>query len=238
MKRLCTICARGGSKGVPGKNIRPLLGKSLIQYSIDCARDTGLFELIAVSSDADDILAAAKQAGADILIKRPAELATDQAGKHPAILHAVQETEKQTGQIFSTLVDLDATAPLRVAEDVVKAVALLEQTGASSVMTGSPAHRSPYFNLMELQPSGSVSLSKPSQVVRRQDAPACFDMNASIYVWQRNAFFKEPKNFYPDTRLLVMPRERSLDIDSEMDFTLVELYMKEKWYLKGTSYAP
>lgn len=89
MKRLCTICARGGSKGVNKKNIRPLMGKPLIAYSLEQARASGLFDLIAVSSDAQEILDAARNHGADLLIERPAELASDTAAKLPAIRHAV-----------------------------------------------------------------------------------------------------------------------------------------------------
>ncbi len=129
----------------------------------------------------------------------------------------------RTGERFDVLVDLDATAPLRLSSDIVGAVALLEHSGASSVITGAPARRSPYFNLVELTADGRVQLCKTSsrEVTRRQDAPVCFDMNASIYVWRREAFLDSPAVFYADTRLFEMPEERSLDIDSELDFELV-----------------
>lgn len=230
MTRLCTICARGGSKGVPGKNIRPLAGLPLIAHSIRQARDSGLFAAIAVSSDATAILAAAAEAGADLMIERPAELASDTAGKLPAIRHCVAEAERRLDRRFDILVDLDATSPLRLPEDIRGAVALLEDSGAASVITGSPARRSPYFNLVEERPDGSVGLSKPppAEVLRRQDAPACFDMNASIYVWRRDVFLAGPRVFYPDTRLFVMPEERSHDIDSELDFAIVEMLLARR----------
>src|ERR1700704_6139778 len=114
MKRLCTICARGGSKGVKGKNLRPLLGRPLIAHSLEQARSCGLFELIAVSSDASEILEVARAFGADLLIQRPDELASDTAAKIPAIRHAVLEAESRSAQHFDTLVDLDATSPLRI----------------------------------------------------------------------------------------------------------------------------
>jgi CMP-N,N'-diacetyllegionaminic acid synthase len=227
MKRLCTICARGGSKGVKGKNIRQLLGKPLIAYSIEQARATDLFDLLAVSSDSDEILAVARQWGCDFLIKRPDELATDQAAKLPVIRHCVAEVERLAGLTFDTLVDLDATSPLRMPEDIANAVKLLEESDASNVMTAMPARRSPYFNLVELDANGIVHLSKPLQpaVFRRQDAPQCFDMNASIYVWRRPVLFEAGTLFNPDTRLYVMPEERSIDIDSELDFQFVEFLM-------------
>lgn len=223
MKRLCTICARGGSKGVPGKNIRPLAGKPLIAHSIDQAKATGLFALVAVSSDAPDILATATAWGADLVIPRPPEMATDTAGKLPAIRHAMLEVERLQGETYDILVDLDATSPLRLPEDIVAAVALLEESGANNVVTAAPAHRSPYFNLVELDEREVVRLSKPlpQKILRRQDAPRCFDMNASIYVWRREPFLTTPFVFDDTTRLYEMPRTRSLDIDEEMDFALV-----------------
>lgn len=227
MKRICTICARGGSKGVKGKNIRPLLGKPLIAYSIEQAKQSGLFDVIAVSSDSELILETAKTFGADYLIKRPDELATDQAAKLPVIKHCVAEVEQQKGCTFDTIVDLDATSPLRSVEDIQSAVALLEENRVGNVITAMPSRRSPYFNLVELNENGVVELSKPlkTPIVRRQDAPKCYDMNASIYVWKHQTLFDSKSLFNADTRLYVMPEERSVDIDSELDFKVVELLM-------------
>jgi len=230
MIRLCTICARGGSKGVPGKNIRLLAGKPLIAHSIDQARQSGLFERIAVSSDSEAILKAAHDAGADDLIERPAELASDSAGKVPAIHHALTTVEARRSIVFDLLVDLDATSPLRDADDIVGAVALQHEADVKSVITGSRSHRSPYFNLVERTADGSVRLAKslPSGVLRRQDAPATFDMNASVYVWKADVFRSDPKVFYDDTRLFEMPAERSHDIDSLLDFDIVEFLWQRR----------
>jgi len=227
MTRICTICARGGSKGVPGKNIRLIAGKPLIAWTVEQARACGLFDLIAVSSDSADILAAAMAAGAGLAVQRPPEMATDTAGKIPAIAHALRAAEAHLGRQADVFVDLDATSPLRDVTDILGAVALLETTGATNVITGAPARRSPYFNLVERQADGTVGLSKPlpGAVLRRQDAPECFDMNASIYVWQRDAFAADPRVFYPDTQLFEMPEDRSVDIDSPIDLALVELLL-------------
>ena len=229
MRRLCTICARGGSKGVENKNIRPLLGRPLIVHSIDQAKASGLFEALAVSSDSPAILEAAAAAGVDLLIERPEHMATDSAPKIPVIRHCVEEVERRVGHAFDVLVDIDATAPLRQPEDIQGAVALLEDSGVTNVITGAPARRSPYFNLVERDDDGFVRLAKPppSPITRRQDAPACFDMNASIYVWRRDAFMRQPSLFYPDTMLFEMPEERSIDVDSALDFKIVELLMRE-----------
>jgi len=225
MKRLCTLCARGGSKGVPGKNLRRLGSKPLIQHTIEQASSCGLFETLAVSSDSEAILEVAGNSGVEHLIRRPSELADDHASKADAIRHCVAAVEESLGQRFEVLVDLDATSPLRLPEDIRGAVSLLEKNGVSNVITGAPARRSPYFNLVERRGDGRVRLAKSpeSVVVRRQDVPACFDMNASVYVWQRDVFMAEPAVFYPDTLLYEMPEERSVDIDSELDFAIVEL---------------
>ena len=224
MIRLCTILARGGSKGVPGKNIRPLLGKPLITHSIEQAQASGLFDHIAVSSDDQAILAAAGAAGVDHLIERPAELATDKAAKLPAIMHCVEMVEKQVGTTFDVIVDLQPTSPLRLPNDIVGAVSLLEERAADNVITGSPAKCSPYFNLVEERGDGSVGLSKPTDppIVRRQDAPLTFDMNGSIYVWRRAALVGDTGLFLSKTFLFEMPEERSADIDTELDFQFVE----------------
>jgi CMP-N,N'-diacetyllegionaminic acid synthase len=229
LRRLCTICARGGSKGLPNKNLKLLGGRPMIAWTILQAKAAGIFERVVVSSDAKAILDAATQAGADAAIERPADLATDTADKAPAIRHAVLEAEHLFGSTFDVVTDLDATAPLRLPQDIVGAVDLLVTSGATNVITGAPAHRSPYFNLVERAANGTVRLAKvPDRpIARRQDAPACFDMNASIYVWRRNDFVADPRVFYPDTMLYEMPTERSRDVDDELDFTIVEILFEK-----------
>ena len=223
MKILCTICARAGSKGVANKNLRLINGKPLIVYSIEQAIATKLFSQIVVSSDSKEIREVALANGATFCVDRPAEMATDTAPKLPAIKHCVKNAEKKFGQ-FEIIVDLDATAPLREPRDIISALELLKSAQADNVITGTPAHRSPYFNLVEIDVDGIVNLSKPPATVveRRQDSPQCFDMNASIYVWRRQALFANENLFTGNTRLFVMPRERSLDIDSQADFEMVE----------------
>ncbi|RQH05116.1 acylneuraminate cytidylyltransferase family protein [Bradyrhizobium sp. RP6] len=230
MSLVCTICARGGSKGVVGKNARDLLGRPVLAWSIAQARETGLFDAIAFSSDSDGLLDAALKAGADIAVRRPDEMATDTAPKLPAIRHCLEQAIAQIGTTPEIFVDLDVTSPLRLPSDIAGAVALLRESGARNVITGAPARRSPYFNLVEQRTDGSVGLSKSADppVTRRQDAPRCFDMNASIYVWRVASFLEQPAVFYPDTRLFEMPEERSIDIDSDLDFALVELLLRQR----------
>jgi N-acylneuraminate cytidylyltransferase/CMP-N,N'-diacetyllegionaminic acid synthase len=234
MKRLAVICARGGSKGVTGKNLRELAGKPLIAYTIGQAKESGLFATVAVSSDSDAILDTAREWGADITIKRPADLASDTAPKVSAIRHCALAAESETGITYDVIVDLDATAPLRNLDDIQGAIGLLEKSDANSVITGMPARRSPYFNLVELDDRGRVHLSKPPEtpIVRRQDSPECFDLNASILAWERASLFSDGDFVLSgDTLLYVMPEERSIDIDTETDFRFVEFMMS----LPGTS---
>jgi len=228
MKVLCTICARAGSKGVANKNLRLINGLPLIAYSLQQAVESKLFAQIAVSSDSAKIRETALAHGATFVIDRPAHMASDTAPKVPAIRHCAETSEKEFGK-FDIVVDLDATAPLRIVADIVGALDLLIATDADNIITGTPAHRSPYFNLVETDSNGIVHLSKPllESVSRRQDSPECFDMNASIYVWKRDALLKNQGLFAPSTRLFVMPRARSFDIDDQADFEMVEWMMSK-----------
>ena len=231
MKRLATICARGGSKGVADKNIRPLGGRPLIAHTIVQAREAGLFTCVAVSSDSHRILDCGKEWGADLVIKRPADLADDFAPKLPAIRHCATVAEERTGHVFDTIIDLAVTSPLRTTEDIAGAVEMLERDGVANIVSATPARQSPYYNIVEIDETGRVSHSKspPTPLVRRQDAPPCFDLNGAVYVWTRHALFAaDDRVLGPETRLFVMPAERSLDIDTELDFQLAELLMARR----------
>lgn len=227
---LCTICARGGSKGVPNKNARIVGGRPLLAHTVLQARDSGLFDAIAFSSDSAQYRDLAVAAGADLPVERPDELASDVAGKIPVIRHCVESAERALGWRADIVVDLDCTSPLRLPADIRAAVALLREAGAGNVVTAAPARRSPYFNLIERAPDGRIDLSKrpATPILRRQDAPECYDMNASIYVWTREALFGRNGLFHVDTALYVMPEERSIDIDSELDFEIVSLLLERR----------
>ena len=228
MHRLCTICARGGSVGVKNKNIRPILGVPLVAHSIIQARRAGIFAAIALSSDSADILALGKDYGVDYLVRRPDEMAGNRAPKVPAIRHCVQEVERQYGERFDIVVDLDATSPLRTVDDIKAAVDLLEVRGAPNLITACPSRRSPYFNLIERDADGRLRTAKQLErtVTDRQSVPATYDMNASIYVWRRDVLMHEDDIFLPDTQLYEMPEERSIDIDTPLDFEIVSFLMQ------------
>ena len=221
---LCSICARGGSKGVPNKNISLINGKPLIAYSILQAKDSGLFSNIVVSSDSEEILAVAKKYGADTLVKRPNDLASDTAPKLPSIKHCLEESMRINQKKYDYVIDLDSTSPLRTANDIINVVTMLfAQLNTQNVITGTPSRRSPYFNMVEVDQDGIPRVSKKltSDITRRQDAPQCFDMNASIYAWKRDALLLNESIFTDRTKLYVMPEERSIDIDTPLDLEIV-----------------
>ena len=227
MSTITTICARGGSTGVPGKNIRPLFGKPLIVYTIEQALACPGIDAVYVSTDNEDIADIARRGGAQVPFLRPAELATATAPKIPVIQHLVEHVER-SGVHVDRIVDLDPTSPLREISDIQACLDMLDvQTDV--VITGYEAEKNPYFNMVEPGMDGRVALVKQSekQITSRQQAPKVYAMNASIYVWHRHTL---EKGLWGDgcTRLYVMPRERSIDIDTLLDFKLVELLMLEK----------
>lgn len=231
MRRICSICARGGSKGVLNKNIRIIMNKPLIAHTILQAKETDCFDAIVVSSDSQEILDISKQWGVDYTVQRPGNMASDHAAKFPVIQHCISTIEDSTSTKYETIVDLDATSPLRNIDDIKKSIAMLESNEKSfNLITGTPSRRSPYFNLVELNQNGFVERSKDLEnpIYRRQDSPKCFDMNASIYIWKREAFFNNKSILTNNTSLFVMPEERSIDIDSELDFEIVKFLMSKK----------
>ena len=227
---LCTICARGGSKGVKNKNIKKLSGKPLIAYTIEQAQASGLFDHIVISTDSDDIAKVAKKYGAEVFFQRSAEMASDTAGKLDVIKDAFIRSETYYNKQYDYLIDLDATAPLRSIDDIKDSFTQFLKDDNDNLITAMPSRRSPYFNLVEVTNNGKVSLSKKldSSIVRRQDAPKSYDMNASIYIWKRDTILNENTLFLEKTGLYVMPEERSIDIDTELDFEFVEFLMRKK----------
>ena len=226
MSLIITICARGGSQGVPQKNIRILCGKPLIVHTIEQALSIEGVQGVYVSTDDAAIAEIARRAGAQIPFIRPAELATSDAGKVPVIQHMVQFLE-HSGLTISRILDLDPTSPLRTVSDIQACLQLLDES-TDVVITGYESDKNPYFNMVEQKSGGYFErvCPPPSEVVTRQSAPKVFAMNASIYAWQRKSLSTSLWSS-PRIRLHVMPRERSVDIDHEVDFEIVEMLMKK-----------
>lgn len=216
-RTIATICARGGSKGLPGKNIRPFAGKPLIAHTIEQALACPDIDQVYVSTDDADIAAAARAAGATVPYPRPAELATDEAGKLPVIEHLAGWLEAR-GEPVRRIVDLQPTSPLRDSSDI--AAALATRPDAQLVVSVCEAGDNPYFNLVEPDARGFVRLSKGDGAARRQEVPPVYALNGSIYVWQRAALAHAAVHgmWSVDIAAYVMPRWKSADIDTLEDF--------------------
>jgi CMP-N,N'-diacetyllegionaminic acid synthase len=228
---LLTICARGGSKGVPGKNIKPINGLPLIAYSIRTAQAFAKKHTckIALSTDSDEIIKTAAQFGLHTEYKRPDELATDTAGKIGVIKH-VKEYEDQLADVpFDYVIDLDITSPLRTVEDIENALKLLQSnTEAHNIFSVSPANRNPYFNMVEDDGKGFVKLIKDgSQFKSRQEAPKVYDMNASFYIFRPSFFDHHFAISITDKSLAYVVPHSCFDIDHPIDFTILELMLRE-----------
>ena len=225
---IATICARGGSKGLPGKNIRLFAGKPLIVYTIEQALACPLLDAVFVSTDDAAIAHIAHAAGATVPYLRPAELASDTAAKLPAIEHLVQHLE-HGGQRIARIVDLQPTSPLREAQDIT--LALNACPDMPLTVSVRPAQDNPYFNMVERGADGRMTLCKGHGNSRRQDSPAVYALNGSMYVWQRAALAQAAVQGLWRVELGVyeMPLWKSVDIDDLDDFEYAEwLHHKHK----------
>lgn len=229
MNILCVIGARGNSKGLPGKNIRPLLGKPLIGWSIEHARACPEISRVIVSTDNPDVARVAREFGAEVPFIRPAELATDAIGKWEVWQHALHFVDQELKWPVDLFVDLDCTSPLRETSDISNAIQQMLHEDADCVFSICEARKNPYFNLVEYEGEYlRISKKLPYLVVCRQDTPKVYEHVASIYVL-RPDYVRTGKGLL-DGRALgyLMPPERSLDVDSEFDFELIEYLMRKK----------
>ncbi len=225
---IATICARGGSKGLPGKNLRELQGLPLIAHSILQAQACGAVAAVYVSTDDASIAQIARDAGARVPFLRPAALASDEAPKLPALEHLVDWVEQHEGPV-QTVVDLQPTSPLRVPGDI--DAAIRADRDAPLVVSVCESRDNPYFNLVERDQNGHVTLSKGLGSGRRQDVPEVYALNGSIYVWQRAALRSAAQQgLWSVSRigLYVMPRSRSVDIDDLEDFEYAQWLLQRQ----------
>lgn len=228
---LGTICCRGGSKGVKGKNIRPLKGKPLIAYTVEAALASGLLNDVIVSTDSELIADAARQAGIKTIIERPADLASDTASKWPVFIHALEAYEQLTGTPVDYMVDMDVTVPLKTSEDIDGAIqAALNDTETDVVITGYEPERNPYFNMMEVRDDGFAEIVKKSTkpIVRRQDAPAVYSLTPAAYVVKKETLYTVEHWSQAKCKIYPIPRERAIDIDTEIDFEIVEFLINRQ----------
>lgn len=225
---LVTLCGRGGSKGVPGKNIRSFLGGPLLTYSLfDALRAfegaCDMEKTVVVDSDASQILAVARSCLPGVFChRRPPELGGDRVSKVAVLQTLLADVERDQGP-FDIVVDLDITSPLRTASDVERVACRLLAGERDLVFSVVKARRNPYFNMVE-RDGGRVRLCKPSKYVCRQEAPEVFEMNASIYAYRAEALRRPLGHFFElDVDVVEMIDYGVLDIDGEEDFHLMEL---------------
>jgi CMP-N,N'-diacetyllegionaminic acid synthase len=230
------IGARGGSKGVPGKNFKNLHGKPLIDWSLDQLFACEKMDHVVVSSDDPAIYAHGLQRGGLDIGIRPNHLANDTAGKWGVWQHALGEVEKITGPV-TTFIDLDCTSPLRLQEDLDGALALYTTELPDMVMSCCESRKNPYFNILELDAAGSLHVSKPlpGGVVARQQAPKVLDHVGLVYVLKPDYLRTATSLFEGRVIPYEVPGERSLDVDSTIDWEIIEFLMSRqiKAGLKG-----
>ncbi len=233
-KILCIICARGGSKGIPGKNKAIVAGKPLIAYTVRSAKECDYFDGIIVSTDDKEIMKIASDYGISAPFKRPEHLSKDDASKIDVIRHAVEWAENNWHKKYDIIVDLSVVSPLRTFEDIKNSIGLLVNKNADNLFSVSPPYRNPYYNMIELF-DVKIKLIKhpPKKLTRRQDAPVVYDMNDSIYVWWKKILFEKDTIFNGNTKIYIMPRHRGIDIDEPFDLLVVSWILENLEKLKG-----
>lgn len=224
MKATAIIFARGGSKGLPGKNIRSLGGKPLIAWSIEHALAVKRIKRVIVSTDSEEIAAVAREYGAEVPFIRPAELARDDSPEWLAWRHALKYLLDKDGALPEVMVSVPATAPLRLPLDIENCLDEYEKGDADMVITVSDAHRSPYFNMVKVNADDTVELVIPPQaaIARRQDAPVVYDMSTVAYVVRPEFIMTHNATFEGRVRAVHVPTARAIDIDTLLDFQVAE----------------
>jgi N-acylneuraminate cytidylyltransferase len=227
MKTYAFVFARGGSKGVPGKNIRQLVDKPLLGHSIAVAKELSEIDHVFVSTDSEDIAVVAKDFGATV-ISRPSELARDGSPEWLAWRHAIDWVSDHYG-CFARFVSLPATAPLRMPEDVQRCMSELID-GVDAVVAVTPAQRSPWFNMVKVVTDGylDILLSGDETISRRQDAPQAYDLATVAYVLRPEFVMENEFLWRGRVKGVEVPQERALDIDTEFDFKIAEYVMSDR----------
>lgn len=223
MKPLVIIPARGGSKGVPGKNIKLLGGKPLIQYTIEAARELFSDDIICVSTDNLKIKSVVENIGLKVPFLRPAELATDNVGTYEVLLHAISYYE-DCGYFPDTLILLQATSPFRTGGQIKEALNLFDEN-CEMVISVKETKSNPYFNLREENTEGWLVKSKEGNFIRRQDCPKVYEINGAIYIIQVNRLKEIPLTDFTKIKKYIMDESSSHDIDTNFDWGIAEILL-------------
>jgi len=225
MKPLVVIPARGGSKGVPRKNIKLLGCKPLINWTIEAAREFFLDEVICVSTDDEEIKSVTEQTGLKVPFLRPKELATDTAGSYEVLLHAVSFYEQQ-GYFPDTLILLQATSPFRTSKQIKEALNLYSEE-LEMLVSVKETKANPYYVLREEDENGFLFKSKESNATRRQDVPKVWELNGAIYIIDVKTLKAKPLSEFTKVKKYVMDEMSSHDIDTMLDWKMAETIVDE-----------
>jgi len=229
MNVLGIITARGGSKGIPGKNLKPLAGKPLLAYTVETARRSGALDRVILSTEDEAIAAAGRDLGCDVPFIRPLDLAHDDTPHLPVIQHATRWMQERVNYRPDAVMILQPTSPLRTVDDITAAVELLERSGADSVLSVNevPVHAHP-MRTLRLDGAGNAVLFVSGEPVRkrinrRQDLPQAWVMNGAIYVCRTRVLFAAAPSLYGNRVVAYrMPAERSISIDDLEDWAAAE----------------
>lgn len=224
---LGVIPARGGSKGIPHKNIYPLCGKPLIAYTIESARRSVRLTKLIVSTDDADIAEIAQRCGAVVPFLRPTELATDAALAIDVVRHALEFQEKRDGVHYDLVVMLQPTTPLKTAEDIDSVIDKLIESGCDSVVTMVDVGANHPARMYRIDDDRLVSVMDEGGTMRpRQELPPIYIRNGAVYACRREVIYRWNALIGPDVRPLIMPPDRSVNIDGPSDIVLAEYYLK------------
>jgi len=225
MNYTALICARGGSKGLPGKNIRLLGGKPLIAWSIDLAKQVDRISRIIVSTDSEEIAKVSKTYGAEVPFMRPIELAQDTSPEWLVWRHALEYLEGSLDNNADGLIVIPATAPLRNLSDINKCLDEFEKGDADVVITVNDSHCNPYFNMVVNDEQGYSSIvnKTKNKVIRRQDAPVVYQITTVAYVVRPQFVHDSSGIFDGKVKSVCIPQERAVDIDTLLDFKIAEI---------------
>jgi len=230
LKTICFIAARGGSKGVPRKNIRLLGNKPLIAHTIEKSLDSGIFDHVVVSTEDPEIAKISKQYGAEVPFMRPKNLAQDKTGMAEVMIHGINELKKLNYE-FDIFVNRDCTVPFIRNSDIKKSLNLFKKKKPYAVYGVYQQHFNPYFNIMEKNSSGFLELCKKlkNRPKSRQEAPIVYQLNG-LFVFDVNIFLKYKTPILPKSLPIEIPSECGLMIDTEIEFKLAELIFKNKLF--------
>lgn len=215
---------------MPGKNLRELGGKSLIQRAIETAQATPEIGRLIVSTDSESIAREAKRLGAEVPFMRPRELATDESPELLSWRHALNELQRLEGAIPQAIVSVPTTAPLRLPEDISGCIRVFESSGADLSLVTSVASHNPYFNMIEVSEPGPiwVPMLRSSASLRRQDAPVVHEITTVAYVARSEYVLSCESLFEGNVHNFEVPRERAIDVDTELDLTIAGILLAER----------